>query len=115
MKRTFQNLGGYYAKSPFISSTTFTVHVCRNRIVTTLAVRLRRVQRTMAAAPLDVDPPSRSEQFHLRIKIPFMRKCEVFFVIFILAEFACHWVNFGFFCMLVPLSIFTPKVCQITT
>ena len=46
----------------------------------------------------------------LKSKIPWHRKLEIFLDTFCIQKFLCHWTNFGFYCMLVPLSIFTPEV-----
>lgn len=43
--------------------------------------------------------------------IPWHRKLEIFLIVFGVQKFLCHWVNFGFYCVLVPLSVFTPEVC----
>jgi beta-mannan synthase len=47
----------------------------------------------------------------IKSKISWIRKMEICLVIFCVQKFLCHWVNFGFFCVLVPLSVFTPEVC----
>lgn len=39
-----------------------------------------------------------------------VRKLDLILCYFGLRKFATHWVSLGFFCMLVPLSIFTPEV-----
>ena len=35
---------------------------------------------------------------------------DILFCYFGIRKFATHWVSLGFFCMLVPLSTFTPEV-----
>ena len=44
----------------------------------------------------------------------FLRPCrtqvDILFCYFGIRKFATHWVSLGFFCMLVPLSTFTPEV-----
>ena len=42
--------------------------------------------------------------------LPTTRKLDLILCYFGLRKFATHWVSLGFFCMLVPLSIFTPEV-----
>ena len=43
-------------------------------------------------------------------KLPLLRKLELILLYFGVRKFATHWVSLGFFCTLVPLSIFTPEV-----
>ena len=43
-------------------------------------------------------------------KLPLHRKLELILLYFGVRKFATHWVSLGFFCTLVPLSIFTPEV-----
>jgi hypothetical protein len=38
---------------------------------------------------------------------------DILFCYFGIRKFATHWVSLGFFCMLVPLSTFTPEVCAL--
>lgn len=42
--------------------------------------------------------------------LPTSRKLDLILCYFGIRKFATHWVSLGFFCMLVPLSIFTPEV-----
>ena len=42
--------------------------------------------------------------------LPMSRKLELICCYFGVRKFATHWVSLGFFCGLVPLSIFTPEV-----
>ena len=42
--------------------------------------------------------------------LPLSRKLELILCYFGLRKVATHWVSLGFFCTLVPLSIFTPEV-----
>ena len=37
-------------------------------------------------------------------------KLELLLLYFGVRKFATHWVSLGFFCTLVPLSVFTPEV-----
>ena len=37
-------------------------------------------------------------------------KLELLLLYFGIRKFATHWVSLGFFCTLVPLSVFTPEV-----
>ncbi len=37
-------------------------------------------------------------------------KLELLVLYFGIRKFATHWVSLGFFCTLVPLSVFTPEV-----
>lgn len=39
-----------------------------------------------------------------------MAQVDILFCYFGIRKFATHWVSLGFFCMLVPLSTFTPEV-----
>jgi beta-mannan synthase len=39
-----------------------------------------------------------------------MPQVDILFCYFGIRKFATHWVSLGFFCMLVPLSTFTPEV-----
>lgn len=39
-----------------------------------------------------------------------MAKLELLVLYFGIRKFATHWVSLGFFCTLVPLSVFTPEV-----
>ena len=43
-------------------------------------------------------------------RLPMHRKLELILLYFGVRKFATHWVSLGFFCTLVPLSIFTPEV-----
>jgi beta-mannan synthase len=45
-----------------------------------------------------------------RSSLPLHRKIDILFCYFGIRKFATHWVSLGFFCMLVPLSTFTPEV-----
>lgn len=42
--------------------------------------------------------------------LPALRKAELLLCYFGLRKFATHWVSLGFFCTIVPLSVFTPEV-----
>ena len=42
--------------------------------------------------------------------LPMSAKLELIVAYFGIRKFATHWVSLGFFCTLVPLSIFTPEV-----
>lgn len=42
--------------------------------------------------------------------LPALRKAELLVCYFGLRKFATHWVSLGFFCTIVPLSVFTPEV-----
>ena len=42
--------------------------------------------------------------------LPLSRKLELILCYFGLRKVATHWVSLGFFCTLVPLSVFTPEV-----
>lgn len=42
--------------------------------------------------------------------LPLSAKLELLVLYFGVRKFATHWVSLGFFCTLVPLSIFTPEV-----
>ena len=42
--------------------------------------------------------------------LPMSAKLELLLLYFGIRKFATHWVSLGFFCTLVPLSIFTPEV-----
>lgn len=42
--------------------------------------------------------------------LPISAKLELIIVYFGIRKFATHWVSLGFFCTLVPLSMFTPEV-----
>ena len=41
------------------------------------------------------------------VRVP---QVDILFCYFGIRKFATHWVSLGFFCMLVPLSTFTPEV-----
>jgi len=43
-------------------------------------------------------------------KLPFLRKLELNMLYFFLRKVCSHFVALGFFCCLVPLSVFTPEV-----
>ena len=43
-------------------------------------------------------------------KLPLAAKLELILCYFGIRKFATHWVSLGFFCTLVPLSMFTPEV-----
>ncbi len=45
-----------------------------------------------------------------RSSLPLGAKLELLVLYFGVRKFATHWVSLGFFCTLVPLSIFTPEV-----
>lgn len=45
-----------------------------------------------------------------RSSLPLTSKLELLVFYFGLRKFATHWVSLGFFCTLVPLSVFTPEV-----
>ena len=48
--------------------------------------------------------------------LPMARKLELICCYFGIRKFATHWVSLGFFCGLVPLSVFTPEVsCHISS
>ncbi len=42
--------------------------------------------------------------------LPMSSKLELILCYFGIRKFATHWVSLGFFCTLVPLSMFTPEV-----
>ncbi len=42
--------------------------------------------------------------------LPTSAKLELILCYFGIRKFATHWVSLGFFCTLVPLSMFTPEV-----
>ena len=42
--------------------------------------------------------------------LPMSAKLELIVAYFGIRKFATHWVSLGFFCTLVPLSMFTPEV-----
>ena len=42
--------------------------------------------------------------------LPMSAKLELLLLYFGVRKFATHWVSLGFFCTLVPLSVFTPEV-----
>lgn len=42
--------------------------------------------------------------------LPMQKKLDLIVLYFGIRKFATHWVSLGFFCTLVPLSIFTPEV-----
>ena len=42
--------------------------------------------------------------------LPLSAKLELIVCYFGIRKFATHWVSLGFFCTLVPLSMFTPEV-----
>ena len=44
-----------------------------------------------------------------RSTLPLCTKLDLLLVHFGVRKFATHWVSLGFFCTLVPLSIFTPE------
>lgn len=43
-------------------------------------------------------------------RLPLPAKLELIVCYFGIRKFATHWVSLGFFCMLVPLSMFSPEV-----
>eukprot|EP01023_Acetabularia_acetabulum_P061240 TRINITY_DN7394_c0_g2_i1.p1 TRINITY_DN7394_c0_g2~~TRINITY_DN7394_c0_g2_i1.p1 ORF type:complete len:516 (+),score=79.38 TRINITY_DN7394_c0_g2_i1:199-1746(+) len=43
-------------------------------------------------------------------KVSFTRKFELSYIYFGIRKFSTHFVNLGFFCFIVPLSVFTPEV-----
>ncbi len=45
-----------------------------------------------------------------RSSLPMSAKLELLLLYFGVRKFATHWVSLGFFCTLVPLSVFTPEV-----
>ena len=45
-----------------------------------------------------------------RSSLPMSAKLELLLLYFGIRKFATHWVSLGFFCTLVPLSVFTPEV-----
>ena len=47
-----------------------------------------------------------------RSALPLATKLDLLLVHFGVRKFATHWVSLGFFCTLVPLSIFTPEARQ---
>ena len=47
-----------------------------------------------------------------RSALPVTTKLELLVLYFGLRKFATHWVSLGFFCTLVPLTVFTPEVCS---
>ena len=42
--------------------------------------------------------------------LPMTAKLELLLLYFGIRKFATHWVSLGFFCTIVPLSVFTPEV-----
>ena len=42
--------------------------------------------------------------------LPLFSKLDLIFCYFGIRKFATHWVSLGFFCTIVPLSVFTPEV-----
>lgn len=42
--------------------------------------------------------------------LPLVSKLNLIVCYFGIRKFATHWVSLGFFCTLVPLSMFTPEV-----
>ena len=49
-----------------------------------------------------------------RSALPLATKLDLLLVHFGVRKFATHWVSLGFFCTLVPLSIFTPEARERT-
>ena len=45
-------------------------------------------------------------------KLPWIRKFEISIFYFLLRKTCSHFVSLGFFCFLVPLSVYTPEVDQ---
>ena len=45
--------------------------------------------------------------------LPLPAKLELIVCYFGIRKFATHWVSLGFFCTLVPLSMFTPEVTHL--
>ncbi len=43
-------------------------------------------------------------------RLPLADKLDLILCYFGIRKFATHWVSLGFFCTLVPLSMFTPEV-----
>jgi hypothetical protein len=46
----------------------------------------------------------------LTLRLCGVLQVDILFCYFGIRKFATHWVSLGFFCMLVPLSTFTPEV-----
>ena len=42
--------------------------------------------------------------------LPMISKLDLILCYFGIRKFATHWVSLGFFCTIVPLSVFTPEV-----
>ena len=47
--------------------------------------------------------------------LPMFSKLDLIFCYFGIRKFATHWVSLGFFCTIVPLSVFTPEVSTLTS
>lgn len=47
--------------------------------------------------------------------LPLMSKLDLILCYFGIRKFATHWVSLGFFCTIVPLSVFTPEVSLFTS
>ena len=47
--------------------------------------------------------------------LPLFSKLDLIFCYFGIRKFATHWVSLGFFCTIVPLSVFTPEVGMLAT
>lgn len=47
--------------------------------------------------------------------LPLFSKLDLIFCYFGIRKFATHWVSLGFFCTIVPLSVFTPEVGTLVT
>ena len=71
--------------------------------------------------PLDWNGPRLRKAPHSRVKMQCTgsmlnvacyggAQVDILFCYFGIRKFATHWVSLGFFCMLVPLSTFTPEV-----
>ena len=68
----------------------------------------RKQQHRWTCGPVQLWRKAAGDIWASRLSTP--RKLDLILCYFGLRKFATHWVSLGFFCMLVPLSIFTPEV-----
>ena len=67
----------------------------------------RKQQHRWTCGPVQLWRKAATDIMHSRL--PTLRKIELIVLFFGLRKCITHWVSLGFFCMLVPLSMFTPE------
>ncbi|CAD7698593.1 unnamed protein product [Ostreobium quekettii] len=94
-------LGGWRAL--FLEDTT-----CMNELPSSFSA-YRKQQHRWTCGPIQLW--SRASAAIWSSKIPFLKKMELNILYFFVRKSVTHFSSLGFYCLLVPLTVFTPEVC----